>query len=299
MENIYELFSPPLKESMHRDIDLDTHRSFLREKESPKGGFYGRGEFEDVYYTFFGLLCQRILGMEHSSAEKTASYLGRFNFPDIPHLYTQIASLNILQAENPHIFSRAKEQILSLKAEGGFCRIANEKPSIYDTFLAMLSLNELEYEFKSEEQDEIIDFVLQHQTPDGGFSSLIESKIGTTNQAAAAIAILFNLDELDRLDRDTVCGFYRNLKHRDGGYYAGPNIPAPDLLSTYTSCLALSVLTRADEIDKEKIIDFVLPLQNPDGGFIGSFFDIIPDTEYTYYGLGLISLILEVLKEDR
>lgn len=298
MKSIYKMFSQPLGKIVSKDIDLGSHRLFLRKMESPKGGFYGRGGFEDVYYTFFGILNQRILGMEHKSVEKTASFLSSFNFTDVPHIYTQIASLNLIQAESERIFSKAREKILSLKTKGGFRRAQDEEPSIYDTFLAMLTLYELGYEFETAEKEMITSFVLQHQTPDGGFSSLINSKVGTTNQTSAAVAILFYLEELDRLDRDTVCGFYRSLRDSDGGYYAAPNIPAPDLLSTYTSCIALTAMDLPDEIEKERILDFVLTLQYPDGGFIGSLFDELPDTEYTYYGLALISLIFEVLKGD-
>ncbi len=291
MTSIYEMFSPPLRESASRKLDLESHRAFLRKAESPKGGFYGRGGLEDVYYTFFGLLSQRILEVEHNSVERTASFLSGFDYADMPHVYVQLASLGLIGARSQELSSRAKEKILALKSEGGFCRIDEERPSLYDTCLAVLALDELEYDFETAEREMITSYVLLHQTPDGGFSSLIDSRVGATNQTSAALVTLSYLKELDRLDRSAVSRFYGSVRDSGGGYSAVPNVPMPDLLSTYTSCIGIRVMGLSETIERERVLSFIMKLQCPDGGFIGFPCDDLPDTEYTYYGLGLISLI--------
>ncbi len=292
MRNIYELFTLRLKCPACRGFYADAHRAFLKKTQSANGGFYGRNNSEDVYYTYFGLLGERKLGIKHPAAKKTAEFLGKFEFSDLPHVYSQVASLNMLKAGNRKLFAETKQKVLPLESGGGFRRLKDEKPSIYHTLMAVLILREIGHKFERSEKERMTAFVMKHGTSDGGFSSLVGSKAGMANQTSAAVAILFYLDELDRLDRDAVCKFYRSLVNEDGGYCAAPNIPVSDLLSTYTSCLALMLMDRSREIEKKNALEFVLGLQkHPGGGFMGSVFDPLPDTEYTFYGLHLMNIL--------
>ncbi len=75
-------------------------------------------------------------------------------------------------------------------------------------------------------------------------------------------------------------------RHRpEGGFFATPMAPMPDLLSTATALHALAALQVDFEAIKEPCIDFVDSLWTNQGGFYGNWAEDRVDCEYTYYAL--------------
>jgi len=73
--------------------------------------------------------------------------------------------------------------------------------------------------------------------------------------------------------------------HTDGGFFAAPRAPMPDLLSTATALHALAALHADVAGIREACLDFVDSLWTSIGGFHGTWADDTLDCEYTYYGL--------------
>jgi hypothetical protein len=72
---------------------------------------------------------------------------------------------------------------------------------------------------------------------------------------------------------------------RHGGFFANPDAPVPDLLSTATALHALRSLHAPLDAIREDCLDFVDSLWTSQGAFYGTWVDDTPDCEYTYYGL--------------
>jgi geranylgeranyl transferase type-2 subunit beta len=274
-------------------VYLDSHRVFLQKTATPDGLYPGRKTHKpDIYYTLFGLRSLALLGSKQTVSQETLHRLSRDVPSDMPHLYALIASLAMLAPAEPELLRKPLRMLASLRSGDGFRRTEENTPSLYATFLGLLALREAGGDIQSAETDRLMDFVLRHATPDGGFSSLQNAKTGMTSQTAAAIAILDRLDRLDRIDRDRVIRFYQTQQDPDGGFFAGDQAPIPDLLSTFTACVSLHILDSMDRVETEKALDLIQHLQCPGGGFSATLMDVSPDTEYTYYGLATLTLVL-------
>ena len=77
----------------------------------------------------------------------------------------------------------------------------------------------------------------------------------------------------------------------EGGLRANNSIPLADLLSTFTGCWTLAQLGALDRIDKAQALIFVRSLELHTGGFKGGIWDEDVDIEYTFYGLGALTIL--------
>jgi prenyltransferase beta subunit len=99
---------------------------------------------------------------------------------------------------------------------------------------------------------------------------------------AAAVTVLRHLGETP--ERDTGMWLLDRC-HANGGFFASPSTPVPDLLSTATALHALSALHVPIAGLREPCLDFVDSLWTNRGGFFGTWADDDVDCEYTYYAL--------------
>jgi len=117
---------------------------------------------------------------------------------------------------------------------------------------------------------------------DGGFANAPGATWGVTPATAAVAILMRHLDcDPDSTLRDWLLA--RCLPA--GGFFAVPDAPMPDLLSTATALHALSGLHAAFDGLREPCLDFVDSLWTNRGGFYGHWSDDAIDTEYTYYAL--------------
>jgi hypothetical protein len=122
----------------------------------------------------------------------------------------------------------------------------------------------------------------QIRAADGGYANRPGAREGSTPATAAAVIALRHLD----VAPDAIVSQWLLARcHHDGGFFAAPRAPVPDLLSTATALHALSAVQADIERLREPCLDFLDTLWTNSGGFYGSWADPVLDCEYTYYGL--------------
>ena len=117
---------------------------------------------------------------------------------------------------------------------------------------------------------------------DGGYANHPGAAEGSTPATAAAVMVMH---QLGTVPDTAVTEWLLARCHVEGGFFAAPRAPLPDLLSTATALHALSALHADIERLREPCLDFIDTLWTSTGGFYGTWADPVLDSEYTYYGL--------------
>lgn len=263
----------------------DLVESFIRSQINADGGFQNRAGDSDLYYTVFGL--EALIALRADvPAERITQYLRQFsegNGLDFVHLACLgrcWAGVNRSLADVP--VDAILERIECFRTpDGGYNQSTDSADgTAYAAFLAVGVYQDLGREVPGSDQ------LLQHleslRAKDGGFSNFSGATTGLT-PATAAIATLqrqFGRHPTEDLGKWLVA---RALP--SGGFFAVPDAPIPDLLSTATALHALSGLPVSLNGLREPCLDFIDSLWTNRGGFFGHWSDDAIDTEYTYYAL--------------
>ena len=262
--------------------------AFLLGRLHPDGGFRGRSDAADLYYTLFGVEALGALDAE-LPAEAIATYLRRFDDGetlDLVHLACLVRCWGALDA------TPRDEWVACLNAfrssDGGF---ATEKGaqfgSAYGAFLAIGALQDLGA--RVPDADRIADALLALRTPDGGWANDRIIPVGSVPAAAAAVTVLRHLGHSAPPDTgDWLLGCVQD----DGGVAPLPGAGA-DLLSTAVALHALAGLGIGLGERRDACLAFVESLWDPRGAFRGSPDDALLDCEYTWYGLLAIGHLSE------
>ncbi|CAH0515312.1 unnamed protein product [Peronospora belbahrii] len=112
---------------------------------------------------------------------------------------------------------------------------------------------------------EIIDWVLQCEHPDGGFSGNIRHDRHLL-YTLHALLILAMLDALDRIQRDKCALYVASLQQSDGSF-TGDEWKEIDTKFTYCALSALRILDKLDLIDVETAVAYIDTCRNFDGGY--------------------------------
>jgi geranylgeranyl transferase type-2 subunit beta len=99
------------------------------------------------------------------------------------------------------------------------------------------------------------------------------------------------LDALDDQSRDGAIVFLGRMQTAEGGLRANTQIPAADLLSTFTGLQTLDALDAREAVDRQAARQYVLWLRRSEGGFSAGIWDDATDVEYAFYGLGSLALL--------
>jgi geranylgeranyl transferase type-2 subunit beta len=91
--------------------------------------------------------------------------------------------------------------------------------------------------------------------------------------------------------RDGVIAFLAEMPSPEGGLRANGRAPLADLLSTFTGAWTLHQLGALDRLDAAAVRRYAQALELPGGGFRGGLWDDRTDVEYTFYGLGVQTLV--------
>ncbi|MHC4744194.1 MAG: prenyltransferase/squalene oxidase repeat-containing protein [Planctomycetota bacterium] len=270
----------------------DLVAGFVGRQLTSDGGFRGRTEKSDLYYTVFGIESLRALKAE-TDWEKIASYLEQFGSDeglDFVHLCCLGRCwASVCEALGRPVDANLRDGILRKIAafrskDGGF----NDSPATnhgtaYACFLALGLYQDLGAEIDNPEG--LVECIATLRTPDGGYANSPAMQIGATPATAAAIAVLHYLGE----DIDETCTKWLLAQaHPKGGFTAtaaGGSFAIPDMLSTATAIHALSLAQAPLGDIRENCLDFLDSLWNSQGAFAGSWADPTLDCEYTYYGL--------------
>ena len=258
--------------------------AFLHSQRSDDGGFKDRSSNSDLYYTVFGLEALTALGAELPST--VGDYLRNFGAGenlDLLHLCCLIRCwANVCKAALPLDVDALVARIESHRtADGGYSTDASAATgTAYGCFVVMGAYQDLRREMPSPEG--VIRCLRALRASDGGYANQPGAPMGLTPSTAAACTLLRHLGEPSSAD---LISWLLSRCHKDGGFYATPAAPIPDLLSTATALHALSGMQASFESVKERCLDFVDSLWTSRGGFYGNWADDSLDCEYTYYGL--------------
>lgn len=258
---------------------------FLQRSRHANGGFRDRGGESDLYYTVFGL--EGLIALGEPVPPDTPDYLERFDAGaslDFVHLTCLArAWASCTPAGAPP--DRARRLLARLEtfrsADGGYAVVPGaEHGSAYACFLAMGAVEDLKAELP--DAGAVAYCLDGMRAGDGGYANHPSAHEGSTPATAAAVMVLRHLD---RTPDDHVANWLLARAHHDGGFFAAPRAPLPDLLSTATALHALAALHAPLDAVREPCLDFIDSLWTSTGGFYGSWADQVLDCEYTYYGL--------------
>jgi prenyltransferase beta subunit len=258
---------------------------FLRRSLRPDGGFADRGGSSDLYYTVFGL--EGLLALGESVPDLTRAYLEGFGNGatlDFVHLTCLARAWGSVSRSGPpgEAAARIAHRLETFRsADGGYAVTANATSgSAYACFLALGAFEELETAVA--DPAGMLQCLEHVRADDGGYANHPEAREGSTPATAAAVMVM---RRFDRQPDEAVTTWLLDRCHKDGGFFAAPRAPMPDLLSTATALHALAALHADIEPLRERCLDFVDTLWTSSGGFYGNWADPTLDCEYTYYGL--------------
>lgn len=259
---------------------------FLRSQMSGDGGFLDRGGKSDLYYTVFGMegLMALRADVPVGAVHAYLRGFGEGEGLDLVHL----GCLGRCWANLPRELSEQAprrailEQIEQHRSrDGGYnARIGAEHGTVYGCFLAMASYQDLKEEMPN--RLGMLECLRHLRAEDGGYANQDEMPIGLVPATAAAVTLL------RAMERPMEAGLGEWLLgrcHAEGGFFATPMAPVPDLLSTATALHALAGMGVSVEKIKEPCLDFIDSLWTNRGGFYGNWADDTLDCEYTYYAL--------------
>ncbi len=264
----------------------DLVRDYLRSQLTPAGGFADRAGNPDLYYTVFGL--EGLFALRADlPIPQVLGYLksqGAGEQLDFVHLSCLCRCwAGMPKDEHKHI---PADVILSKvesfrSADGGYAQEPGEADgTIYGCFLALGAYQDLGRELPN--VPGLLNCVNLLRAEDGGYANQLDVPLGLTPSTAAAVTLLrqYNAPIPDGT------GEWLLSRHaKDGGFFATPLAPMPDLLSTATALHALAGLHVSLDPIREPCLDFIDTLWTSRGGFHGTWSDDTLDVEYTYYGL--------------
>jgi len=266
--------------------------NFVNRQLKQDGGFKGRSNQSDLYYTVFGL--EALLALDADIPQKRIlNYLQKFGDGselDLVHLACLARCwADISQFYSAGIETRIRDGIARnierYRCPDGAYNVSTGAPygSAYGCFLALGAYQDLNIE--TQNPAAMADCIKLLRLPDAGYSNDLSIPIGSTPATAAALTVLHYLNEpTDNLSANWL---FSRL-HPKGGFVATATPGQdgiPDLLSTATSLHALSLVGIPIDNIKERCLDFLDTLWSTEGGFRGNWADDILDCEYTYYGL--------------
>ena len=285
-------------------VDLQQlHANYVLAQQRSDGGWAGREGESDLYYTSFALRSLAILGLlEGSVAQHAGAFLqSRLSAHEsLVDLMSLVYSAKLIEAScGVDAFAGAQAawsvRLASLlerlrRDDFGYSKsFEGRVGSTYQTFLVLLCLELIERPIPDPER--IANFLRSQRQIDGGFLEVRVGKRSGSNPTAAAIGALQVLGQLTPEIATAAADFLIDLQTDEGGWQANTRIPLPDVLSTFTACVTLADIDQLDRIDRDAARRYVLRMQRASGGFCGFEFDPAQDVEYTFYGLGLLSLL--------
>lgn len=283
------------------------HRDFILAQQQTDGGFAGREGESDLYYTSFAL---RGLILTDDSPVESLTAASRYlqshdpNRLNVVDLISWLNSALIVQmnagidllAELPADFAdQLAERIESFRREdGGYAKSEQGAAgSTYQSFLSVLC-----YQFLGKpvpKPNALIQYLYDRQREDGGFVEIAPMKRSGTNPTAAAAVLLTILEAMDDEIREDITHFLKEVRSDEGGFQANTRIPFADGLSTFTALLTMQDLELPGIVNLKQAENFFeTQLEFPTGGFRGASWDEQADVEYTFYGLGTLSLLQQM-----
>ena len=260
--------------------------SFVRGQLTAGGGFRGRSDSPDLYYSLFAL--DTLIALDGAPATETigpwiASF-GDGDGLDLVHLAC-LARCRAALGEslndpdtNAAILARVKTY---RSDDGGY----SESPSqasgtVYGGFLALGAHQDTGVSMGDPEA--LAGSIESLQRPEGGFGNSTGIPGASVPATAAAITVLRHLG---RPANEEARAWLAGQIRPDGGMGAWSGAPMSDLLSTAVGLHALRHCGMTFDDVREQCLNFIDSLWSSRGGFRGYQGDETLDCEYAFYGL--------------
>lgn len=260
-------------------------RRFLCSQMNTDGGFQDRAGASDVYYTAFGL--QGLMALNADIPAAVAGYLAalgsgeQFDLVHAACLARCWAALSPAERSQVPRVQLLRHVAAFRSADGAYdIQPGSAHGTLYGCFLALGAYEDLDASLP--EPAAVLACIERLRADDGGYANGDELPLGLTPTTAAAIALLQGLGQ--RVPPE-LGPWLLARHHSEGGFFATPVAPLPDLLSTATALHAL----RSLHVDlgplREPCLDFINSLWTNRGAFYGNWTEDVVDCEYTYYAL--------------
>lgn len=255
------------------DDAADCVTDFVHQQLNADGGFADRAGQSDLYYTVFGI--ESLIALRVDPPVQTiAGYLDTFGDGDaldtvhltsLARCWAALGDRDQLHRLEPHVMRRLG---------------AEPRHSSYDCFLSVGAAQDVEADPPA---PAAIDQRLQRlAVGDGSYANDPDIPVGNTPATAAAVTVQHQLGlSIDPRSADWLLA----RCHTDGGFFALPEAPIPDLLSTAVALHALTTMHADLSAVREPCLDFIDTLWTSRGSFFGDWTEQTLDVEYTYYGL--------------
>lgn len=303
----------------------EKHMRWIAAQEHSGGGFKNRRGNAELYYTTFALRSLAALnGLTPEIAQRAATFLLRLrnerggafgdavsaaSWWDSLSLCEEIIGPRLAQPERIELTRLTHARLGFLQRDdGGWAKTALEgNGSLYHTFLVACTYLRMGEPLPA--PDKLRGFLKCLEQSGGGFLENKYSKRPGTNGTAAGVGLSLLLAAstaagrfaswtglaeklLPLATRDLACHatFVKSMRGGEGGFYATPNAPITDLLSTYTGLFTLKMLGQSDQKITTRAVAYARSLEDEEGGYAGFELESILDCEYTFYGLGLESI---------
>jgi hypothetical protein len=270
-----------------RVLDPDSARHIAEGIEAFRasdGGFRGRAESSDLYYTAFALQALAMLGapLQTSRVEAYLHAFGDGRELDLVHFCSLVRTWAVISAGRPPAsWAAAASGILRgfRAAGGGYARWPGGQPGLYSVFLAAMAGSDLGTDDVVGWRD--VTFLKTLVQADG---SCADEPGATPTTPVTAAALTMRVLARGGTDKALVRWLLAQ-QTASGGFRAGARVPHPDLLSTATALFALRLAGADLQGGRERAAAFVESLWDAGGCFRGHPAEPAPDCEYTFYGL--------------
>lgn len=255
------------------------------------GGFSGRAGASDLYYSVFAAGILRAVD-DPDTIRTQPAYLaaqGDGAECDLVHL----ACLARLRAEagldDPVVTQAIAAQLHGYAyPAGGFSQTPNpDHATAYGSYLAFAAYQDLGLELP--DRDGLMAAIEGCRSSDGAYANEPDQEHGLTAITAGIVALRCHCGlPIEAATRDWIMA----RAHRQGGFMASPLVPVPDLLSTATALTALAHLEADLGPLTQPCLMFLDALWDSRGGFRPHAFESAVDSEYTWYGMLCLGILL-------
>jgi prenyltransferase beta subunit len=229
---------------------------FILSRQNADGGFSGRDQASDLYYTLFAAAGLRALGWRLPIFRlwKYVRSFGSGEDLDLVHLVCLIR----LRGLFPMLAATRRRLLAALDR--------HDSGTAYDPFIRLMAA----------------DASVEERAPEQALRIAADSP--TTTIAAGMIVNSEPDEAAQNLLMGRVCP--------TGGFAPVARVGAPDLLSTATALFALA--DQGADLDqvREPCMEYIESLWRDSGGFAGHAADEFEDVEYTFYGLLSIGCLM-------